>query len=85
MKGYLDNTSTGGKVLFPINEDTQRDQFNAILGGEVVALPNTYLGLSVGEKFNSKEIGYSVSEKSVFVSNPSRVIKRLDSIRRAFL
>ncbi|WMV45736.1 hypothetical protein MTR67_039121 [Solanum verrucosum] len=49
--------------LYPINEVHNMEALNIILGGQVGALPTTYLGMPLGAKSMSKEIWSSVIEK----------------------
>lgn len=49
--------------LYPINEVTNMETLTNILGGEVGALPTTYLGMPLGAKSKSSEIWNNVIEK----------------------
>ncbi|WMV37015.1 hypothetical protein MTR67_030400 [Solanum verrucosum] len=49
--------------LYPINEVHNMEALNIFLGGQVGALPTTYLGMPLGAKSMSKEIWSSVIEK----------------------
>lgn len=49
--------------LYPINEVTNMESLNAILGDEIENLPTIYLGMPLGAKSKSKEIWNSVVEK----------------------
>lgn len=50
-------------LLVPINEVTNMAELSRSLGGEVGALPITYLGKRLGAKSNSMNIWSSVIEK----------------------
>ncbi|XP_070009924.1 uncharacterized protein [Nicotiana sylvestris] len=51
------------RLLYPINEVTNIDLLDAILGGEVGALPTIYLGMPLGAKSKAIGIWNNVLEK----------------------
>jgi len=49
--------------LYPINEVHNMEALNVVLGGEIGALPTSYLGMPLGAKSQSYEIWNNVVEK----------------------
>ena len=49
--------------LYPIDKVHNMEALNLILGGQVGALPTTYIGMLLGAKSMTKEIWSSVIEK----------------------